>query len=116
MKKRDSVSGLASLTFQPLLSRLIFGHPSRAMHSYTGLTIHFVDSDFNLHSHLLDTKEFCDSHTGENMANELSEILDDWKLTRTKLVCATTDNGSNVLTAMDTLVSKTSIEYLLEIL
>ena len=42
---------------------------SRAMHSYTGLTIHFVDSNFNLHSYLLDTKEFSDSHTGENMAN-----------------------------------------------
>ena len=37
------------------------------------------------------------------MANELSEILDDWKLTETKLVCATTDNGSNILKAMNTL-------------
>ena len=46
---------------------------TRAMHSYTGLTIHFEDSDFNLSSHLIDTKEFLESHTGENMASEVSE-------------------------------------------
>lgn len=76
---------------------------SRTMQSYTGLTIHFIDEDFNLHSYLLDTKEFTDSHTGENMAEELATILEDWKLLQTNLVCATTDNGSNILKAVDVL-------------
>ena len=76
---------------------------SRTMQSYIGLTIHFTDMDFNLHSYLLDTKEFSDSHTGENMAEELATILKDWNLLQTNLVCATTDNGSNILKAVDIL-------------
>ena len=38
---------------------------SRAMQSYMGVTIHFINPNFCLHSYLLDVKELLDSHTGE---------------------------------------------------
>ena len=96
MNERNNASGLSLLVFQAFLLPLTSGHPVQC--SYTGLTIHFVNTDFSLHSYLLDTKEFPDSHTGENMAEELAVILEDWKLPQTN---ATTGNGSNVLKALD---------------
>ena len=76
---------------------------SRAMQSYImGLTIHFIDPNFCFCSYLLDVKELLDSHTGENNAQQLSEIINDWHLsTSAKLSGITTDNGSNILKAID---------------
>ena len=48
---------------------------SRAMHSYMGVTIYFIDINFCLSSYLLDVKELLDNHTGENIAEHLSERL-----------------------------------------
>jgi len=53
---------------------------SRANHSYCCLTIHYVSDDFILQSHLLETKEFPDSHTAENVAEELKGILNQWEI------------------------------------
>ena len=36
--------------------------------------------DYQLASHLLETKEFPESHTESNIADELLVILDEWKL------------------------------------
>ena len=70
---------------------------SRHLDSYTGLTIHYIDGNFELQSHLLDTREFSESHTGENIATELKEILGEWNMSLENLVAATTDNGSNIV-------------------
>ena len=76
---------------------------SCAMHSYMGVTIHFIDANFCLRSYLLDVKELLDNHTGDNIAEHLSEIMNDWHLSSVKLSGVTTDNGSNMLKAVDTL-------------
>ena len=73
---------------------------SRANHSYCCLTIHYVSADFTLQSHLLETKEFPDSHTAENVAEELKGILNQWELSVDNLVAATTDNCSNMVLAL----------------
>uniref|UniRef100_A0A1X7U4Q1 DUF659 domain-containing protein n=1 Tax=Amphimedon queenslandica TaxID=400682 RepID=A0A1X7U4Q1_AMPQE len=76
---------------------------SRAQHAYISLTIHYLAGDFTLHSHLLESKEFPDSHSGVNIAQELTQSLKEWGLTMDKLVSFTTDNASNVVVAMEEL-------------
>ena len=73
------------------------------MHLYMDVTIHFIDGNFCLCSYLLDVKELLDNHTGENIAEHLSEIMNDWHLSSTNLSGVTTDNGSNMLKAVSTL-------------
>ena len=72
---------------------------SRANHSYTGLTVHYINEDFNPCSHLFETIEFSDSHTGQNIVEELTSILKSRCLSEENLVLITTDNGSNVVSA-----------------
>ena len=48
-------------------------------------------------------KELLDNHTGENIAEHLSEIMNDWHLSSANLSGVTTDNGSNTLKAVSTL-------------
>uniref|UniRef100_A0A1X7UZQ3 DUF659 domain-containing protein n=1 Tax=Amphimedon queenslandica TaxID=400682 RepID=A0A1X7UZQ3_AMPQE len=76
---------------------------SRAQHAYISLTIHYLAGDFTLHSHLLESKEFPDSHSGVNFAQELTQSLKEWRLTIDNLVSFTTDNTSNVVVAMEEL-------------
>ena len=74
---------------------------SRHNQAYTGVTIHFVDSTYQLKAYLLETVEFPDAHTGVNIAEELQEILKNWKLTQAKLSAVTTDNGTNIVAAFE---------------
>lgn len=76
---------------------------SRAQHAYISLTIHYLDNDFTLKSHLLETKEFPDSHTGIHIADELGTILNDWYLPVHGLTTITTDNGTNIVAAANIL-------------
>ena len=76
---------------------------SRAQHAYLGLTVHYIDDEFSLQNHLLETKEFPDSHTGVNIANEIEKSLKQWKLSKDGLVAFTTDNGGNVVVAIQEL-------------
>ena len=52
---------------------------------------------------MLDTKEFQEEHTGMQIAAELRDILESWGLSEECLVPATTDNGSNIVNALDQL-------------
>ena len=68
---------------------------SRANHAYTGVTVHYITKDFELNHSLLETKEFPDSHTSVNVAEELKNILEE-----SKVACITTDNGRNITAAV----------------
>ena len=76
---------------------------SWAKHAYTGLTVHDMSGDFSLRNHLLETKEFPDTHTANNIAEELETILQEWNLPQDKLCAVTTDNGTNIVLAADIL-------------
>ena len=43
---------------------------------YGVLTVHYIDSDYVLRSYLLETKEFTQSHTGVNIAEDLKSIME----------------------------------------
>ena len=74
---------------------------SIAKHSYIGITIHYVTNQFDLKNHLLATKEFSDAHTAENLAEILQRLLSEWKLSKDAVSAVTTDNGSNIVLAVD---------------
>jgi len=43
-------------------------------------TVHFIDSDRILQSYCLDTLPLFEDHTGENIAEALKDILENWSL------------------------------------
>ena len=45
-------------------------------HSYTALTVHYLNNSFELYCHMLDTKEFQEEHTGIQIAAEIKQILE----------------------------------------
>ena len=69
--------------------------------AYTGVTIHFVNATYQLKSYLLETLEFQEAHTGTNIAEELQEILRNWSLPQDKISAITTDNGTNIVAALE---------------
>ncbi len=73
---------------------------SRARHAYVSLTVHYLNDNFRLCTHLLEVKEFDEAHTGFHIAEELEAILQHWNVSLNDLVAFTTDNGSNVASAI----------------
>ena len=66
-----------------------------AKHVYCAVTIHFI-VNFKLQSFLISVDEFPDSHTAENIVQEIRDALSEWNLSITRIVAATTDNGANI--------------------
>lgn len=63
------------------------------------VTVHFVE-DWEMKSACLQTSYFLQDHTGEHIAEALQEALKSWNLNLTRLAAVTTDNGSNVVKAL----------------
>ena len=76
---------------------------SRANHSYISCTVHYITDAWELQSHLLDTSECSMDHTAVNLASELEAILTNWNMCVSKLSGCTTDNASNIVSAMSIL-------------
>ena len=76
---------------------------SRHNQAYTGLTGHYVDDCYQLQSHLLENVEFPQSHMGINISEKLEAILEEWKLPQDNLSTVTTDNGTNIVSALEIL-------------
>lgn len=62
---------------------------------YISFTIHFIDSSFRIKTRTLAIENITGSHSGENLANAIREILRSWSITK-KVVGITTDNGYNL--------------------
>ena len=67
--------------------------------SYLGVAATFLDISFVRHVRLLACKPFPSPHTGERIAEGLSQIHKEFGLSLEKLVGTTTDNASNNLKA-----------------
>ena len=76
---------------------------SGACEPYITLTVHYIDGDWCLRSKCLDTVAMFEDHTGENIAHSVSDILANWEISTDNLTAATTDSGSNVISAFRTL-------------
>lgn len=73
---------------------------SRTTEPYLSLTVHYINSDWELCNSNLETSYFPEDHTGENIATGLREFLQSWHLNEEKQVCVTTDSGANVVKAL----------------
>lgn len=67
--------------------------------AYVSLTCHFSYKD-KLNSQVLSTDEISGAHTGENIGNTLTKILNEWGIMG-KVVTVVSDNGSNIKNAIN---------------
>ena len=72
---------------------------SSSMDPYISFTVHFISDDWKLSNYCLETLFLPQDHTGENIAEVLESILESWNLKVDQLVCLTTDNGTNMVSA-----------------
>lgn len=72
---------------------------SVTMTPFLSLTLHYIDSGFHLQSKALDTIHMPQDHTGQNIADVITDALAKWNLDLSRLLALTTDNGSNMLVA-----------------
>lgn len=73
---------------------------SSANESYMGVTVHYIDQEFNMCSNLLECIRFEGSHTASAIAEELHRIVNNWGLI-SKVLITLTDNASNVTSAVE---------------
>lgn len=72
---------------------------SRNNQSYLGVTAHFIDVDWKLHSAVLETAHMPTSHTSANLAAELKRIFQKWNI-HLKIERIVTDNAANIVKAV----------------
>ncbi len=66
---------------------------SRQTQSYCCITAHYISGNWKLKSALLETFEFNESHTAENIATHLKTVASNWEID-SKVVCVVTDNAT----------------------
>lgn len=75
------------------------GWTSRTTDPYVTTTSHFFSNEWALVSNVLQTRALHKSHTGSNIANLLTETINEWGLTD-KVLAIVTDNAANMLLAV----------------
>lgn len=77
------------------------GWTSRATESYETITAHFINENWELSNHVLQTRVLGLAHTGHNIAEVLKSAVSSWNLKKNGLAPSiTTDNASNVVNAV----------------
>ena len=76
----------------------IDGWTSCDIDSFVTVTAHYIDEEWALQSHVLQTCKFTEAHTGKNLAALLQEVFRKWKL-QDKKTALVTDNTSIMLLA-----------------
>lgn len=84
------------------ISLTIDGWSSYGMKGYYGITVHFVDKNWNLQSILLDFVPAQGKHSGESVANLLYDVLRSYGLLNL-IQGVTTDNAASNFTMMSSL-------------
>lgn len=78
---------------------------SRNTESYIAITVQFLDSNFVLKSILLSCHFFNESHTSEQLSEQINTTLNTWGI-RNKISLAVSDNAYNVQNALSILQLK----------
>jgi hypothetical protein len=72
--------------------------------SYIGVTVHYIDDNFTLHSRLIDNKPLPSeqSKTGRYLQAQIKSILNEYDIhIESKLITFVTDRGSNIIRALE---------------
>lgn len=72
------------------------GWTSRAAQSYITITAHYIDDNFEIQNHTLQTRQLNSSHTAENLAEVLTKAVEEWGVKKSQPVAIITDNASNI--------------------
>ncbi|XP_047201797.1 E3 SUMO-protein ligase ZBED1-like [Girardinichthys multiradiatus] len=70
------------------------------MSPYMSITAHYVSKDWTLKSKCLETAFTPESHTAAVLAEALQDGLQAWGIGEEKVVCITSDNGTNIVAAV----------------
>ncbi|KAL3265882.1 hypothetical protein HHI36_010075 [Cryptolaemus montrouzieri] len=70
--------------------------------SLLSLTAHGITNNYEKVSIILKCEQLEGPHTGEIVANNLNNILQDWGLSNESVHCISRDKGSNIMKAMST--------------
>ncbi|XP_014293829.3 E3 SUMO-protein ligase ZBED1 [Halyomorpha halys] len=73
--------------------------------SFLGVTVHFIQS-LRLNTVNIAVKPLSEQHTGEYLGDQLVKILDDWGINKKKIVAVITDNGANIVAAVNIVFGK----------
>ena len=103
IKKLRQVTGQFSLTSDMWTSTI-------NREAFLGLTIHYIDSNWNLCNFLLDIFPFTIKHSGMNIAQEIMRVLEEFNITG-KIIALTTDNDSAMLVCGKELASTFNNEF-----
>jgi len=76
------------------LSFAIDAWTSPTMQAFLGITVHWIDADWRMHSLLLDMATLTGRHTGENLCTTFRAVCHDFGV-MTKVLAITTDSASN---------------------
>ena len=76
---------------------------SAATVPFMTVTIHFIDNEWVLRSYCLSTFPLYEDHTGQNLADAITDVLANWDLRADQIVATTTDNASNIIAAFNLL-------------
>lgn len=72
---------------------------SRQTQGFITVTAHFISSDYNVKSAVLETARMTKNHTAENIAEDLTSICNKWNIL-SKICCVITDNAANMTSAI----------------
>ena len=85
------------------------GWTSLATEAYVTVTAHFITEDWLLKDAVLKTAELEKSHTAENVAGCIEEILRGYGIGRDSILAVTTDNAGNYVNAVERWLHSTSV-------
>lgn len=80
------------------------------MEGFCGITAHFIDETWRLQHILLDIAPISSPHTGEAIKDILLDTISSFNLTK-KILAITTDNGANMVKAVDLLKLEMQDEF-----
>lgn len=84
------------------------GWTSKAAQGYITITAHYIDDNFEIQNHTLQTRQLNSSHTAENLAEVLTNAVEEWGLKKSQPVAITTDNASNIVSGISNISSEFS--------
>ncbi len=70
---------------------------SGSTESMMSLTCHFIDNEWNRRQVVLNTKVMHGSHTGEYIKDTFLHMLEEWKITKDRVVLVLRDNAANIV-------------------
>ena len=96
-KTRENV--FANLQSPEYFSATVDMWSSVTSEPYLCFTLHYIGKEWNLQSKRLQCLFLPEDHKADNLAEALKETLTEWQLDENKLICITTDSGSNMVCA-----------------